>query len=74
MAADGEDSPYIRALRAVRTSHSDVGTIQSPDTFCAPGDLELSVYGVGAPAGLVVSFFFPLALPAFTSTSVADIV
>jgi len=30
------------------------------------------VYGVGAPAGLVGSFFFPL--PAFTSTSVAVIV
>jgi hypothetical protein len=30
-------------------------------------------YGVGAPAGLVCSFFFP-PLPAFTSTSVADIV
>jgi hypothetical protein len=30
-------------------------------------------YGVGAPAGLVGSFFFP-PLPAFTSTSVADIV
>jgi hypothetical protein len=46
---------------------------KSPDTLCAPGDFEpFSVYCLGEAAGLAPSFFFPL--PAFTSTSVADIV
>jgi hypothetical protein len=41
--------------------------------FAHPAIELCLAYGVGAPAELVGSFFFP-PLPAFTSTSVADIV
>jgi hypothetical protein len=48
---------------------------KSPDGFYAPGDLAIligRVYFLGEAAGLAASFLAPF--PAFTSTSVADMV
>ena len=72
-AVDAEDNCSHGPVGRVRTSHSDVAKEKIAGCVLRTRRFDpFFVYGVGAPAGLVASFFFPL--PAFTSTSVADIV
>jgi len=73
VAADAESSCSHGPAGRLRTSHSDVPTTKSPDTFCAIRRIEsFFVYCFGEAAGLAASFLAPL--PAFTSTPEADII
>lgn len=73
MAADREDNSDRGPAGRVRTSHSDVATEKIAEYVLRTRRFKLCFvyFFLGAPAGLAPSF---APLPAFTSTSVADIV